>query len=416
MGLVVRVAYVLVVGRHITLGFDSLWYELQAGTLAKGHGYVDPDAFYRLGTSVPTANFPPLWPGLLALANLLGIDTERGYQLVGAALGVTTVVLTGLLGRRVLTPGVGLVAAGVVALSPALVAADGSLMSDTLYVAIITSATLVAIRCARQPRWWSFAALGLLLGVAALARTDAVILAPLLIGATAWAANGPTAGRRFAMAVLGLAVTVAALVPWSAYSSSRLGAVVMVSSNSGNVLEGANCEATYFGSMLGSWDGACQTHTRSQGADEASWAAAARSAGVDYAAQHPARLPVVAVVRVLRAWGLWAPMQQSVIDTDESRNRDWQVVAWAYGLAVTALAAPGAVVLARRVGRSAAPLAAVVAGGTITVVISNGNPRMLLACAPSLAVAAAATLVAAGERLRAGPGGAQRAGSNSRPR
>ena len=51
-GLLVRLAYALTVGRHLTFGLDAIWYELQAGTLATGKGYVDPAAYYR--TVVPT--------------------------------------------------------------------------------------------------------------------------------------------------------------------------------------------------------------------------------------------------------------------------------------------------------------------------------------------------------------------------
>jgi len=86
-GLLVRLAYVLTVGRHLTFGLDAIWYELQAGTLATGKGYVDPAAYYRAGAQVPTATFPPLWPVLLAGAKLVGLGSETGFQLVGAAVG-----------------------------------------------------------------------------------------------------------------------------------------------------------------------------------------------------------------------------------------------------------------------------------------------------------------------------------------
>jgi hypothetical protein len=36
---------------------------------------------------VPTATFPPLWPGLLAVAKLIGLGTETGFQIVGAVVG-----------------------------------------------------------------------------------------------------------------------------------------------------------------------------------------------------------------------------------------------------------------------------------------------------------------------------------------
>ena len=144
LGLVVRIAYLVVIGRHLTFGLDAIWYELQAGTLGSGKGYVDPSAFYRTGARVPTATFPPLWPGLLAVAKLMGLGSETGYQVVGALVGSVTVALTGLVGRRVAGPRVGLVAAALVAVSPMLVAADGSLMAESLYVAHVTAAVLAA--------------------------------------------------------------------------------------------------------------------------------------------------------------------------------------------------------------------------------------------------------------------------------
>ncbi len=159
-----RVVYVLTVGADLRLGFDAVWYELQAGTLASGDGYIDPDSWYRLGESVPTANFPPLWPALLALANRLSIESERGYQMVGALVGTTTVALTGIIGLRVTGRRVGLVAGLLVALSPALIAADGSLMADSLYVALVAAATLVAVEAVEKATPGRFVVLGALLG------------------------------------------------------------------------------------------------------------------------------------------------------------------------------------------------------------------------------------------------------------
>jgi len=391
--LAVRIGYTLVVGPRLSVGFDALWYELQAGTLAAGHGYVDPDAFYRTGTAVATANFPPLWPALLAAANRLGVDTELGYALVGAVVGTVTVPVAALIGRRVAGPAVGLVAAALVALSPALVAADGSLMADSLYVLALALATLAALRAQSLPTPGRFALMGVTLGVAALARSDALIVAPVLVAATAWAAREPVGRRRVALGGLALAGTVAVVLPWSVLASVRLGSPVVVSSNSASLLEGANCATTYAGDLLGAWDPGCLVETRRPGVREADWAGAARAAGLAHALDHPGRLPVVVAVRVLRAWGLWAPLQQARLDVDETRHRDWQVGSWVAGLALSAVALPGAVLLARRAGRAAAPLAAVVGGSTVVVALSWGNPRFLLAAVPALAVSAATTIV-----------------------
>src|ERR1700689_4379779 len=68
LGFIARVAYALTIGQRLTFGLDTIWYELQAGTIANGAGYVDPHAYYGLSRLVPTDNFPPLWPAALALA------------------------------------------------------------------------------------------------------------------------------------------------------------------------------------------------------------------------------------------------------------------------------------------------------------------------------------------------------------
>ncbi len=198
-------------------------------------------------------------------------------------------------------------------------------------------------------------------------------------------------------------MTVAVVVlPWSLYASSRLDTVAVVSSNSGSLLEGANCRSAYSGELIGAWDGGCLVETRRPGSTEAEWSAAARSAGLRYAAEHPSRLAVVLPVRTVRAWGLWDPSAQADLEAVESRDRDWQLGSWAVGLLATVLAVPGALLLARRAGRSAAPLAAVVGGSTLVVAASWGNPRFLLAAVPSVAIAASVALVAGADRLRSG--------------
>ena len=39
-GFAARTVYVLTIGQRIRLGPDAIWYELQAGTIANGSGYL----------------------------------------------------------------------------------------------------------------------------------------------------------------------------------------------------------------------------------------------------------------------------------------------------------------------------------------------------------------------------------------
>jgi hypothetical protein len=95
-------------------------------------------------------------------------------------------VLTGLVARRILSPGAALAAAGITAASPLLIAADGSLMAESLFTILVTGAVLAAYVVIARPRVGGWIALGALLGAAALTRTDAPVVAPILVAVVAW--------------------------------------------------------------------------------------------------------------------------------------------------------------------------------------------------------------------------------------
>ena len=180
LGFVSRLVYAAVVAPP--LAADATWYVLQAGTIAGGHGFVDPGLFYGGHGAVATANFPPLWPTVLAGVNTVWSGGISSYRHTAALLGTGTIVLTALLGRRLLSPAAGLAAAVVVAVSPALIATDGSLMAESLFTLLMTASLLVAYVVIARPRALSWLALGVLLGAAALTRADALVVAPVLIG------------------------------------------------------------------------------------------------------------------------------------------------------------------------------------------------------------------------------------------
>jgi 4-amino-4-deoxy-L-arabinose transferase-like glycosyltransferase len=400
VGLGARVAYVLVLGPDLDDGFDAIWYQLQAGTISTGLGYLDPAAFYGRFEGVPTAQFPPLWPAVLALARLVGLDSRTSFGLVGAVLGTATVLLTGLLGRRVAGRTVGLLAALIVALGPMLIAADGSLMSESLYVALITGVMLLSYRALDRPTFPRFVLVGVLLGLAALTRADALFLAPILTGALVWRVSGQQMGRRLLLGGALLASMIVLLVPWTAYSSARMGGFVALSSNSGVMLEGANCASAYDGPLIGAWDETCM-RPRDPTVPELDWAAESRRIGLDYARSEPSRLPAVAAARVLRLFGLWSPVDQARLESIETRNEPWQLFGWGYHMVVLALAVPGAVLLVRR-RAELTPLVALVAAVVVTAVASYGNQRARLAIDPVLAVSAAVAVLASLRALRSG--------------
>ena len=236
---------------------DAETYHLLARVLAAGDGYVRPRELLELGRSVPTAEFPPLHPFVLALADLVGIDSPNGQRVVGACLGVVTVGLIGLLARRIAGDRAGLVAAGLAALSPVLIEHDTSLQAEGLFALLADGVA------ARHPRRHDPAdhdplhlvLLGLLLGAAALTRSEALLLVPVaavLVGLAAGAHRpggrwrGPSASwRRARWCVTG--------VVGGAQQPSPSTRVVLTSTNAGTLAGRRNCDPVYGGEQKGLW-------------------------------------------------------------------------------------------------------------------------------------------------------------------
>jgi 4-amino-4-deoxy-L-arabinose transferase-like glycosyltransferase len=397
------VLYVLLLSSDLEPGPDGTWYSLQATIIGSGHGYLDPETFFEAHRDVPTASFPPLWPALLAALDVVGPSSQTAFQLLGAVVGTVTVALTGLLGRVVASPRVGLVAAGIVALSPALIAADGSLMADSLAVALLVATALLAARAADEPTAWRFAALGLVGGLGVLARSDAIVVVTLLVVVAVWTARGVDRRARVRALAAAIGVGLLVTVPWTIRSTVRLEQPVALSTNIGSLVEAANCPTTYEGSLLGAWDRRCLHETYRPGATEPERAEAGVRRGFAHVRREPERLPLVAAARALRAFGLWNPSSNAKVEADETRDEDWQIAAWAYALVTLLVAVPGLVLLVRHDRRRAALLLAMIGGTLVVVVLSWGNPRFRLPAEPALAVGAAVALTALGARRSLGP-------------
>ena len=115
----VRLAFTLGVAPDVrtTPPSDAGAYHLLANNLADGRGYIRPyDLLLAKPPAVrPTAEYPPLFPAVLSLVSRAGGRTVAAQRIAMCFVGVATVVLIGLLGRRVANAGVGLIAAALAA-------------------------------------------------------------------------------------------------------------------------------------------------------------------------------------------------------------------------------------------------------------------------------------------------------------
>jgi 4-amino-4-deoxy-L-arabinose transferase-like glycosyltransferase len=416
--LVVRVVFVVVVDPKLPDPGDAIAYHLLANNLADGHGYIRPFDFRILHVSRPTAEYPPLFPALLAIPSFLGAKSVDAQRLLLCFVGTGTVVLVGFLGRRVGGPLVGVIAAAIAAVYPMLFLSEAVLMAESVYVLLVTAALLLAYRAADTPSPLRFAVLGLVIGLAALTRAEGVFFAVVLVIPLAISLRSLATKRRVVLAAVAIGISALVVVPWTIRNAVRLHAFVPISNNIGTAVDGANCDLTYSGSQIGLWretfsqfgDSARrrpQAQACFEGFDigrrdfeEADVASSHRGDGITYARDHFSRAPLVVAVRELRTWGLYAPRQQIDFESFEGRPKRWQAVGTVMYWVLLPLAVVGAVLLLRRRARIW-PLLSTAVVVAFTTALTYGQQRFRIADEPSLIVLAAVSVAAvAGHRRR----------------
>jgi 4-amino-4-deoxy-L-arabinose transferase-like glycosyltransferase len=363
---VVRVAVFLRCYRGAPLGFnDAAYYSQQAVGLAHGRWFADP------ATGAPVAEHGPLTSILLAPASWTSAPHDW-QRLVTVLTGMATVVVLGLVGRRLGGAMVGVAAAGLAALYPNLWLNDGLIMSESVAALAVSLWVLAGLTWQqRRSRGWVIV-FGLAAGAAVLARSELAVLAAVTI-AIVWWAECP--GRRW-LAGLAAAGTMLAVAPWVVPNLVRFERPVVFTTNDGTTLRGANCDRTFAGRELGSWSVFCLVIEPETVALEPSlrserW----RNDGITYARDHAERLPVVIGARVGRSLDLFGLDYQIDDDVRDGRPR-W--ASWAGVVSFWILA----------------PLAA--AG----VMRRRGSPRRLLG-APVLTVGLSTVFLYGGHRIRA---------------
>lgn len=387
-GVAVRLVHVLAIAPSTEIFTDGWFFHEVGNAVAGGHGYVNPGELLFKGVSVPTAMHPPLYTWVLAGATKLGISGDEAQRTLGCLFGAGTIAVVGLLGRRVSGARAGLVAAALAAFYPLLIAADGALMSETVLGLLIALALLTAYRLHDEPRVRWAAVLGLLIGLAALTRAESLLLLLLLALPVAW--------RRPKLLAACLVAAVVVVAPWTARNWDVFGQPVLVSTNDGTTLAGANCDATYHGHALGSFDTACIGPVRFT--NEAKQADRYRSDATSYAGDHLGRLPVVAATRVLRLWGLYQPTQLAY--DAQNRRLSVQEAGVLFSYLLIPLAVFGGIVLRRRKEPLYILLAPILLV-TVTCVLTYGGLRLRQAGEIPLVVLAGVGAVTAWERWRA---------------
>jgi type III secretory pathway component EscS len=434
VGFGVRVAYVLfakserctvtvsgkVVGTspsECTTG-DQIFYNAQANTVARGDGFVEP--LWR-GTHPgedppPAADHPPLTVFVLAPVSWLVEhppiawfvdeplnDHVREHRYTMVVLGTFLVLLVGVLGRRLGGDAVGIIAASIVALSPNVWVNDGLIMSESVTTLTVVGALWAAFQLWDRPNVARAAVLGVLCGVAALARAELVVLI-VLLGVVVAVTSVRARAKGGVLVLVAVATSLVVIGPWVAYNMTRFADRTFISTNDGIALLGSNCDTVYHGSALGltaiAGERNCLDDPPPPG-DQSEVATAYRKRAFEYVRDNKRRVPVVVAARIGRTWGLFRPNDMVAFNEGEGREKTVTRLGMVAYYPTLLAAIGGAVVLARRRAWRdlyvvLVPAIAVTAG----VAISYGQTRFRAAAEPSLAILAAVALVAVVRTLR----------------
>ncbi len=219
VALLVRVVYCLVVLRHYTPISDASDYYKIAVNVGNGHGF---STTFPYGYEHATAFRPPLFPALLgavfavtgpSLGVAEGVNVVLGCAVVGL-LALVTAQFSG--SRRA-----ALIAGGIAAVYPPLLADDGPPLTEALALTLLLGGLLALgkHRCLVA---------GLAIGLLVLTRPSAQLLVPViglwLLVTVGW--------RRTAVFAVAVAVVV---LPWVARNEAVFGKPVLVTSNGFNI-------------------------------------------------------------------------------------------------------------------------------------------------------------------------------------
>jgi len=352
---------------------DALVYHDGANLLAKGEGFISPIRFiYTDGVRFNSADHPPLYMIYLAGFSVVGLDSVLAHQLASCFLGVVSIAIIGLLGRRLANERAGLIAAFLASIYVYIWINDALVMSETIAITATAALLLLTYRYVSDPSRRNLAFLGLMAGVTVMTRAELLLFIPFVMPFVAWRVSH--AWKPFLLRLLAIgALAGAVMAPWVIRNLTTFEKPVTLSTGVGITLTYANCEQTYYGNLLGYWNFPCITPAPNE-ADQSLDEVLLRKRGLDYLSTHKSRLPIVVAARVGRQWNLYRPLQHVDLDTYDDRPASFSRIGLAQYYAFMALAIGGAVILYRR-KVWLWPLLSMYVVVTITAATSYGTTR-----------------------------------------
>ena len=319
LALVLRLAF-LVATPGYSPQHDDRDYDRLACGLVAGEGYtrVGPANTEKAcgdgDTGRPTAFRPPGFPMFLAavytVSEPLGIERWTTARVVQAMVGTAVVALLGLVAWQLFGRRTALAAMALGAVFPPAIVLGASLLTETLFVALMLGAIacVLADRRAGGDRRWLVAA-GVICGLAVLTRSNApALIIPLALAVATAGDRSLRAGIGRALALIGIAALIVA--PWTVRNAIELDGFAPVTTEAGSALAGTYNDVTRTDDR---WPGAWRPPARLRELaptldpvrrDEPAEQRALTRRSLEYMADHPGYVVQVGARNVWRLSGL----------------------------------------------------------------------------------------------------------------
>lgn len=242
LGLILRLIF-LVAMKHGWPGWDSptidsLYHHLWAKQIAAGHVFSG-GAYFRA----------PLYPLLLGLIYaIFGVDFTT-VRIIQHLLGLLTVPLTYLVGKRYFSDFIALAASFLVAVNGVLIYFESQLLLDFLTVILLLGLIYLLILALDRKNAWMFFAAGMVAGLFAITRPNILAVIPLIC---IWIfANYPSYRRAIKSSLYLILGTVLLVAPITLRNIIGGGDFVLIASQGGvNFYIGNNERADGYTALL----------------------------------------------------------------------------------------------------------------------------------------------------------------------
>jgi dolichyl-phosphate-mannose-protein mannosyltransferase len=389
IGVVLRVAYVLITGSGDHLVGDELEYDIEAKFGVAGHFLWSTTPYGIAHASTWKA---PGYPAFLTvLYDIFGSHPNRALAVQNVLLPPFTIGLTWLLARRLFGITAGVLAALIVAVYPNTWQYDVLLYSEPL-ATTLTVGFLLAILPVKNVTWRRALLVGLLFGVLLLVRPSSVMLiAPLAV--CWWWLGGLRTGTLRLLTTIGVAVVVVA--PWSIRNATLAGPWVPLSLQSAAAYGVFNDESANDPNLPWAW--------RAVPTGDAQLFKVRRTDGAlyrelnhrafDYVKDHPSSVPKAFFYNgILRLWDVRPPGQALDETPFEGRKRTVTAIGLAIYWILAALAVVGLVSLWRSGGRRLVVACAALAVAASVVYTTDSGTRYRAPLEPLIVVLAVSTV------------------------